>query len=212
MGLVESGGTMPDLSLEDGMRSDGHRLVAGVDEAGRGPLAGPVAAAAVALPAGFAHCLLDDSKALGEDIRERVYEDLAGDGRICWAVAFAEVEEIDSLNILRATHLAMARAVTGLGREPDYCLIDGLGVPGFPYCSRGVVRGDGISLSIAAASVIAKASRDRRMREYAAEFPEYGFESNKGYGTPAHLEALRRHGPCRIHRRSFRPVALRGGS
>ena len=101
----------------------------------------------------------------------------------------------------------MGRAAAGLSQRPSFCLIDGLDVPGFPLESRGVVKGDGISLSIAAASVIAKVSRDRRMRDYAKEFPEYGFERHKGYGTKAHLEALRRHGPCPIHRRSFQPVA-----
>ena len=125
--------------------------------------------------------------------------------------AFAEVEEIDALNILRATHTAMRRAAMALSARPSFCLIDGLDVPGFPLDARGVVKGDGISLSIAAASIIAKVSRDRRMQELAEEFPVYGFEKHKGYGTKAHLEALREHGPCPEHRRSFAPVAELAG-
>ena len=179
----------------------------GVDEAGRGPLAGPVSAAAVILPGGYASELLDDSKKLTERRREKLYAELTEDDTVRWSLAYAEVEEIEEINILKATHAAMARAVAGLGKKPDFCLIDGLEVPGFPYTSRGVVKGDGKSLSIAAASVIAKVSRDRLMREYAEEFPQYGFEKHKGYGTKVHLEALRRHGPCRIHRKTFQPVA-----
>jgi ribonuclease HII len=161
----------------------------------------------VVLPEGFACAELDDSKKLTAKRREQVFEVLTGDGSVSWAVAWAEVEEIEEINILRATHAAMGRAVEALEVAPDYCLIDGLDVPGFPLPSRGVVKGDGLSLSIAAASVIAKVSRDRRMLEYAGEFPEYGFEKHKGYGTKAHLEALRTHGPCRIHRQTFEPVA-----
>ena len=198
---------MPDLDLENALRGDGWVRIAGVDEAGRGPLAGPVAAAAVVLPAGYSCEFLDDSKKLTANRREHLYEVLTGDGSVHWALAYAEVREIETLNILRATHAAMARAVAGLEEKPDYCLIDGLDVPGFPGASRGVVKGDGLSLSIAAASVIAKVSRDRRMRDYGEEFPQYGFEKHKGYGTKAHLEALRNHGPCRIHRQTFQPVA-----
>lgn len=198
---------MPDLRLEKELHRKGMNRVAGIDEAGRGPLAGPLAAAAVILPADYRNATLDDSKRFGEATREQLFEELTGDVGVCWAVSFAEVEEIEELNILRATHAAMARAAAGLARRPCFCLIDGLDVPGFPMASRGVVKGDGISLSVAAASVIAKVSRDRRMRDYAGEFPEYGFEKHKGYGTKAHLEALQRHGPCRIHRRTFQPVA-----
>lgn len=198
---------MPDLSLETACRSRGLRVVAGIDEAGRGPLAGPVAAAAVILPEGFECPGLDDSKKLTAAKRERLYESLTGSPEIRWALAFAEAEEIDRINILRATHAAMARAAAGLGVAVDFCLIDGLPVRGFPHPHEGVVKGDGLSLSIAAASVIAKVARDRRMLEAAEEFPAYGFERHMGYGTKVHLEALRRHGPCRIHRRSFQPVA-----
>ncbi len=198
---------MPDLKLENELWSKGLRRVAGIDEAGRGPLAGPVAAAAVLLPEGYQLAGLDDSKKLTAARREMVFEALLEDERVEWALAYAEVEEIEKVNILRATHAAMARAAGALRVAVDFCLIDGLKVPGFPLPSRGVVKGDGISLSIAAASVIAKVSRDRRMLGYAEEFPEYGFERHKGYGTKVHLEALRRHGPCAIHRRTFQPVA-----
>lgn len=181
--------------------------VVGIDEAGRGPLAGPVSAAAVILPKGYKHELLDDSKKLSEKKRELIYEDLIADKRILWAHSFAEPEEIDRINILKATHAAMARAAGQLDVDPIYCLIDGLAVPNFPYHSEGIVKGDGKSLSIAAASIIAKVTRDRKMLEYAEKFPEYGFERHKGYGTKFHLEALRLHGPTKIHRQSFAPVA-----
>lgn len=202
---------MPDLSFEKaaakrGDASDFSRI-AGIDEAGRGPLAGPVSAAAVILPKGYSHELLDDSKKLSEKKRELIYEDLIADKRIQWAHSFAEPEEIDRINILKATHAAMARAAGQLNVEPIYCLIDGLAVPNFPYPSEGIVKGDGKSLSIAAASIIAKVTRDRKMLEYAEEFPEYGFERHKGYGTKFHLEALHLHGPTKIHRQSFAPVA-----
>lgn len=202
---------MPDLKMEQELIRSGMDPVAGIDEAGRGPLAGPVTAAAVILPCGYEHALLDDSKKLTARRRDLIYEELTSDPSICWGVAFAEVEEIDALNILRATHTAMRRAAMALSARPSFCLIDGLDVPGFPLDARGVVKGDGISLSIAAASIIAKVSRDRRMQELAEEFPVYGFEKHKGYGTKAHLEALREHGPCPEHRRSFAPVAELAG-
>lgn len=198
---------MPDLSLENDLHASGEQRVAGIDEAGRGPLAGPVSAAAVILPLGYQNEGLDDSKKLTEKRRELLYDELLADGSICWAHSYGEVEEIEEINILRATHAAMGRAARALEQKPSFCLIDGLDVPGFSLPSRGVVKGDGISLSIAAASIIAKVKRDRRMREHAEEFPEYGFDKHKGYGTKAHLEALRLHGPCPIHRRSFQPVA-----
>lgn len=198
---------MPDDALESALRQRGLRLVAGVDEAGRGPLAGPVAAAAVVLPVAWQCPGLDDSKKLGAARRERLYEAITNDASVAWSLAWAEPEEIDRLNILRATHVAMARAVAGLAVKVDHCLIDGLPVRDFAWPHDGIVKGDGRSLSIAAASIIAKVSRDRRMLEFAREFPQYGFERHMGYGTKAHLEALRHHGPCRIHRRSFQPVA-----
>jgi ribonuclease HII len=198
---------VPDLNFEKATYAKGYQLVVGVDEAGRGPLAGPVSAAAVILPEGYSHPLLDDSKKLSEKKREQIYADIMADERIRWGHSYAETEEIDSINILKATHAAMARAVAQLEVEDPYCLIDGLAVPNFPYASEGIVKGDGKSLSIAAASIIAKVKRDHRMIAYGEEFPEYGFEKHKGYGTKAHLAALEEHGPTRIHRKSFAPVA-----
>ena len=198
---------MPDFTLEDALHARGLGCVAGVDEAGRGPLAGPVAAAAVILPAGFRDPGLDDSKKLSAKKRAALYQLLTEDPLVRWSVALASAEEIDTLNILRATHLAMRRAVEGLGVTPDHCLIDGLPVRDFPLPHDAIVKGDGLSLSIAAASIIAKVTRDRMMREIDREFPQFGFAKHQGYGTKAHLEALRIHGPCCHHRRSFQPVA-----
>ena len=198
---------MPELKRENELRAAGYVSIAGIDEAGRGPLAGPVSAAAVILPPGYSHDLLDDSKKLSEKKREILYEELTTRDDVMWSLSFAEPAEIDAINILKATHAAMARAAEGLEVCPDYCLIDGLPVEGFPMESEGIVKGDGKSLSIAAASIIAKVSRDRRMMDYAEEFPGYGFEKHKGYGTKLHLEALRALGPCPIHRRSFAPVS-----
>ncbi|MEZ5305374.1 MAG: ribonuclease HII [Verrucomicrobiales bacterium] len=198
---------MPTLEFESALRRDGHAAVCGIDEAGRGPLAGPVVAAAVILPDDFAHRWLDDSKKLSPKRREALYAEIVADGRIAWASAAAEADEIDRLNILRATHAAMARAAAALCRKPDIALIDGLPVRGFPLPQKALVGGDGLSLSIAAASIIAKVERDRLMLRYAEQYPDYGFAAHKGYGTKLHLERLQKHGPCPIHRRSFAPVA-----
>jgi len=198
---------MPDLSHERQWRAAGFARIAGIDEAGRGPLAGPVTAAAVVLPEGYEHSLLNDSKQLSEKRRETLYAEITSDPRILWASARVEAEEIDRINILRATHLAMARAFEKLLPRPDLALIDGRPVKSFPGEHRALVKGDSLSLSIAAASIIAKVERDRLMLESAALYPGYGFERHKGYGTAAHLEALNRLGPCPIHRRSFAPVA-----
>jgi ribonuclease HII len=198
---------MPDLTLEIALQARDYQCIAGIDEAGRGPLAGPVAAAAVILPENFACQGLDDSKKISAKKREQLYERLTTDPAIVWAVATANREEIDRLNILRATHLAMRRAAESLNVIPDYCLIDGLPVKNFPLPHDGIIKGDGKSLSIAAASIIAKVTRDRIMSEIDREFPQFGFAKHQGYGTKAHLEALRIHGPCCYHRRSFQPVA-----
>ena len=198
---------MPDLSLETALRSRGFLKIAGIDEAGRGPLAGPVAAAAVILPDGFTCEGLDDSKKISARKRDHLYEKLTSDPSIIWSVATASREEIDELNILRATHLAMKRAAGGLTSTPDHCLIDGLPVRDFPISHDGIVKGDGLSLSIAAASIIAKVTRDRIMLAIDRDFPEFGFAKHQGYGTKFHLEALRIHGPCCHHRRSFQPIA-----
>jgi ribonuclease HII len=198
---------MPTMEIEIRLRSAGHNCVAGIDEAGRGPLAGPVMAAAVILPPDFTHAMLNDSKQLTEKQREEIYIELKSDTRVFVSCAEASVEEIDRLNILRASHLAMERAVHGLPRLPDICIIDGLPVRRFPWRQEAVVKGDCLSLSIAAASVIAKVERDRHMCALAEQYPHYAFHSNKGYGTPLHLTRLREHGPCPLHRRSFQPVS-----
>lgn len=198
---------MPTLQFEAEIRRAGYRLIAGIDEAGRGPLAGPVVAAAVVLPTDFSHSTLNDSKQLSPKRRDQIHAEITGDSRVIWSVAVAEADEIDRINILRATHEVMRRAVLSLPVAADAALIDGLPVPNFPVFHRSLVNGDSLSLSIAAASVIAKVERDRIMAESAKRWPGYGFETHKGYGTAAHLEALKRQGPCPIHRRSFRPVA-----
>lgn len=198
---------MPDLSHERRWRAEGFLRIAGIDEAGRGPLAGPVTTAAVILPDDFEHPVLNDSKQLSEKRRDALYEEITNDPRIVWACVHVEVEEIDRVNILRATHLAMARAFELLSPRADLALIDGLPVKSFPGEHRAIVKGDSLSLSIAAASIIAKVQRDRRMIECAARYPGYGFEQHKGYGTARHLEALRRLGACPLHRRSFAPVS-----
>ena len=198
---------MPDFELENIQTKAGYHVIAGIDEAGRGPLAGPVSAAAVVLPKDFVHEVLDDSKKITEKKREVIYEELIDRDDITWAHSYADVDEIDGINILKATHAAMARAAEALDTKPDFCLIDGLAVPNFPFVSEGIVKGDGKSLSIAAASIIAKVMRDRLMVQYAEIYPEYGFEKHKGYGTKQHMEALHKHGPCPLHRKSFAPVA-----
>lgn len=194
------------LEHEQRLRAAGFLRIAGVDEAGRGPLAGPVVVAAVVLPEGFSHPQLDDSKKLTPKIRERVERDLLATPGLWSAVVEVSVEEIDSLNILRATHEGMRRAVGALPHAADHALIDGLPVRPFPIAQTALVGGDGLSLSIAAASVLAKVARDRLMRVLDAEFPQYAFGRHKGYGTALHLERIRQYGVSRVHRRSFAPV------
>mgnify|MGYP003587853185 CR=1 FL=1 len=192
---------------EDLLASRGIRSVAGIDEAGRGPLAGPVVAAAVVLPPGFRLPGLDDSKKLTAAKREQLYDALTGNSGVRWASAHLDNNEVDRWNILRATHRAMRQAFLSLKPRPEHALIDGLPVPDFPCPQTALVGGDGRSLSIAAASIIAKVERDRAMRELDGKYPEYGFFKHKGYPTPEHLARLREHGPCPVHRRSFSPVA-----
>jgi ribonuclease HII len=194
------------LEHENALRARGFSLVAGIDEAGRGPLAGPVVAAAVVLPCDYHHDVLRDSKQLSPIQRERLYEELISRTDVHWAVAVITHGEVDKLNILRATHKAMRAATAQLASAPDHVLIDGLPVRQFPVKHTALVGGDTLSFSIAAASVIAKVTRDRLMLDFDCEFPEYGFAQHKGYGTALHLERLRQHGPCPIHRRSFLPV------
>lgn len=180
-------------------------MVAGVDEAGRGPLAGPVMAAAVILPRGRPIVGLDDSKRLSPLRRQRL-EPVIKERALRWHVAYATVDEIDRLNILKASLLAMRRAVEGLGVPPALVLVDGNRDPGLGLPTRMVVGGDRLHAEISAASILAKECRDRMMRRLAGDHPEYGFERHKGYPTRAHLDALERHGPCVHHRRSFSPV------
>jgi ribonuclease HII len=195
------------LGFEKHLWSRGTTLVAGIDEAGRGPLAGPVVAAAAILPTDFSLPGLNDSKQLTEKVRNALFEVLIGSGKlVCYAVGVAEPAEIDRLNILRASILAMHRAVTALSVQPEHLLIDGLPVSSFSQSQTAIVGGDAKSMSIAAASVIAKVTRDRMMEQWHGEYPQYKFDQNKGYGTAAHLESLQIHGPCPIHRRSFAPV------
>lgn len=202
--------SLPDMEFENCHYAQGCRIVAGIDEAGRGPLAGPVVVAAVILPRMDLFPLLDglnDSKKLTHKKRELLYERIVNDERIDYAVVEINAPEIDKLNILGATHEGMRRAASQLKSTPDMCLIDGLPVRIFPYPQEAIVKGDARSLSIAAASILAKVTRDRLMESYAEIYPEYGFEKHKGYGTKEHLIALERYGPTPIHRRSFAPVA-----
>ncbi len=193
------------LALERDAWGKGFELVAGVDEAGRGPLAGPVVAAAVVFRPGRVPDGIKDSKELSFKRREELFP------RICEeavAVGLGIVSEkvIDRINILRATHRAMRRAISSLNLKPHLSLVDGMRVPGMNWLQEAIVNGDKVSVSIAAASIIAKVTRDRIMLEQDKIYPQYGFASHKGYGTRAHIAALRRYGPCKIHRFSFRPV------
>ena len=195
----------PDYSLEDAARARGSLIIAGVDEVGRGPLAGPVTAAAVILTPECIPEGLNDSKKLSPKKRQAVEQAIFDNGVV--AIAHATVEEIDSLNILRASHLAMERAVAALNSQPDYLLIDGNMIPnGLQIPAEAVVKGDGKSLSIAAASIVAKEARDRIMVDLAQQFPGYGWEKNAGYPSKQHRTALEELGVTPHHRRSFKPV------
>jgi len=201
---------MPDLHYEKLHACDRGRIVCGVDEVGRGPLAGPVVAAAAILPAGglpeAVAMRIQDSKKLSDKQRETLYPTLTA---LCvHAVAEASVEEIAQLNILHASMLAMRRAVLGLSVAPHHALIDGNRVPPLDCPATPIVKGDDKSLSIAVASIIAKVTRDRLMRRLAIDFPHYGWERNAGYGTAEHLAALQKHGATPWHRETFAPVAL----
>ncbi|MDD2708908.1 MAG: ribonuclease HII [Verrucomicrobiae bacterium] len=187
-------------------RRRGAGRVCGIDEAGRGPLAGPVVASAVVLPEGFNHDTLTDSKKLTSRQRESIYEELMSYSGLEWGVGVVDAEEIDRINILQATWKAMVKAREALKNPPDWTLVDGLPVAVLGNRHTAIVKGDALSLSISAASVIAKVVRDRLMRQLDRHYPQYGFAKHKGYGTRAHMEALTRHGPCPAHRRSFEPV------
>jgi ribonuclease HII len=205
------------LAHERALWQQGLKLVAGVDEAGRGPLAGPVVAAAVVLPCDWSETGLDgqlrglnDSKQLTEAQREHYYSILTSHPAIRFAIAGADVEVIDRINILQATHRAMNQALAQLQPPPEHVLVDGRPVKSMRFPHTALVKGDARSYSIAGASVLAKVTRDRLMRELDQAYPGYGFAVHKGYGTPQHLAAIQALGPCAIHRRSFapfRPVA-----
>lgn len=190
------------LEIENSLYAEGYELVCGVDEAGRGPLAGPVCAAAVILPRGLEIPGLNDSKKLTDKKRRELFP-VIQEKALAWGIGWASHEEIDEINILQATYLAMERAIAQLNVKPEYLLIDGNRTKDFGITARTVVKGDSLSASIAAASILAKVSRDDKMLEMAEEYPQYGFEIHKGYGTKKHYEALREHGHSPIHRLSF---------
>ena len=197
---------MPSLRHETRAYEEGASIVSGVDEAGRGPLAGPVVAAAAILPRDFRHRTLNDSKQLTPELRDEIYAELAAHPAIAWAVGVSEVEIIDAYNILRATWRAMVLALEALPVKPDFVLVDGLRVPAIRIHQKAIVGGDAKSFSIAAASVIAKVTRDRMMLRIHEQFPQYNFARHKGYATPEHLAALEQFGPSPVHRKSFEPV------
>lgn len=194
---------MNDLwEIENELYDNGYSLLCGVDEAGRGPLAGPVYAAAVILPRNFMIDGLNDSKKLSEKKREALFDEITANA-VSYAIEFATVEEIEEINILNAAMLAMNRAISKLDPKPDIALIDGNRSRGITFNSKCIVKGDAKCADIAAASILAKVSRDRYMLKMAGKYPEYHFEKHKGYGTKLHYEALREYGPCEIHRPSF---------
>ena len=193
---------MPDYSLEQELHEKGYSLVCGIDEAGRGPLCGPVFAAACILPEGLYIEGLNDSKKLTEKKREKLF-DIIKQEAIAYCIASASVEEINELNILEADLLAMRRAIDGLGVQADFALIDGNIARDFQIPAAAVVKGDATSMSIAAASVLAKVARDRICVDLDRDYPEYGIAKHKGYGTKDHMEALRKYGPSPIHRKKF---------
>ena len=189
-------------AFEMSLRKEGYSFIAGVDEAGRGPLAGPVVAAACILPRDINFYGLNDSKKMTLKRREALSA-MIREQAVCWSVAMVDQGEIDRVNILEATKEAMRRALLELSRTPEIALIDAVSLRGFHYPVRAIVKGDAEHNVIAAASVLAKVARDQMMLEWDEQYPEYGFASHKGYGTPAHREAIRRLGPCPIHRLSF---------
>lgn len=190
------------LFYENEAKAKGYNVICGVDEAGRGPLAGPVFAAAVILPEGHIIEGVNDSKKLSEKKREMLFDKIIEEC-VCYSIGTASEKEIDEINILQATYLAMKRAVEGLEIKPDYVLIDGNRMPPLDIPAETIVKGDGKSASIAAASIIAKVSRDRYMLELAEKYPQYEFEKHKGYGTKLHYEKIAEHGISDIHRKSF---------
>lgn len=193
---------MPDYSFELAARDAGYRHVCGIDEAGRGPLSGPVVAAACVLEPGTEIPGLNDSKKLTPKKRDLLY-DLVIERATDFAVGFATPEEVDSINILNATMLAMRRAIAALKEPADYALVDGNCIRDYPIPARAIIKGDSLSMSVAAASILAKVTRDRLCLEDDRQYPMYGFAKHKGYGTAEHIAALRIYGPCPIHRKTF---------
>ncbi len=190
------------LEFEKEALAKGYKAVCGVDEAGRGPLAGPVCAAAVILPEGVIIDGVNDSKKLSEKKRESLF-DVIREQALSYSIAYATVDEIEEINILNATMLAMRRAIDGLDIKADYAMIDGNKIPPLDIDAECIVKGDAKSMSIACASILAKVSRDRLLYKYAEEYPMYGFDKHKGYGTKVHREAILKYGPCPYHRKSF---------
>ena len=194
------------LAIERNTRGSGYRRIAGLDEAGRGPLAGPVVAAAVILHEEFLIPGVTDSKQLSEAERERLYGVIVRDA-VAYGIGIADERTIEEINILQATIVAMERALASIAPPPDYLLLDAITLPRTNIPQKPLIKGDVRSHSIAAASILAKVTRDRLMLKLHEEFPQYNFRRHKGYGTKEHCELIRKHGPCRAHRRSFAPVA-----
>ncbi len=193
--------------FEEAARHRGFQRIAGIDEAGRGPLAGPVLAAACIVPADVFIVGVDDSKKLTPKKRGELFESITSNPRIHYGVGEVSPQIIDLINIYQATIQAMLQAVEKLPSPPDYILVDGMRLPHPSIPCEKIIKGDALSQSIAAASIIAKETRDRLMHGYHAQWPDYGFDQHKGYGTPQHLEAIERHGPCPIHRMTFAPFS-----
>ena len=194
------------FAYEKFAKQKGYLQIAGVDEAGRGPLAGPVVAAACIIPEGFMIDGVNDSKQLSPAKRAGIFDLLISSKDIQYGLGVIESKEIDEINILQATFKAMQRALESLKIPPDFVLVDGSLLPKWKYPSRAIVKGDSLSYSIAAASILAKETRDELMKSHEISFPGYGFGKHKGYGTKAHIEAIQRLGPCPIHRKSFEPI------
>jgi ribonuclease HII len=193
-------------SFERSAREAGYTCIAGLDEAGRGPLAGPVVAAAVVLPVGLLIPGLTDSKQVSERERDRLF-DVVREQAICYGIGIADERTIEDVNIYQATIVAMEQSLDALHPQPDYLLLDAITLPRVPIPQKPLIKGDYRSHSIAAASILAKVTRDRVMLELHERYPQYNFKKHKGYGTREHLEALRKHGPCDAHRKTFNPVA-----
>jgi ribonuclease HII len=194
-------------AVEQHLRKKGYRLIAGVDEVGRGPLAGPVVACACILPENFLLEDVNDSKKLSAEVREKIYQDLKSNPEVIYSVGIVDSDEIDKINILQATFKAMTDAIKSLKNKPEYILFDGNQIPAINIPTLGIVKGDSISISIAAASIIAKQTRDDIMIKYHKKWPCFGFDLHKGYATVRHREAVKEYGPCEIHRKSFDPIS-----